>query len=59
MSDKDTDCKHMNQTKKRYPRLAKCKDCGKLICPDCDGTKVAMFGPCSTCNGKGVIEEDG
>lgn len=52
------ECKHERQTKKRYPHLARCKDCGKTICPDCDGTKVGAFGRCATCKGTGTMEKE-
>ena len=52
------ECKHERRTKKRYPHMARCKDCGKAICPDCDGTKVGSWGRCATCKGTGVIEEE-
>lgn len=51
-------CEHKNQTKKRYPHLAKCKDCGASICPDCDGSGLGSWGKCSTCQGKGTIQEE-
>jgi hypothetical protein len=51
-------CEHKNQTKKRYPNPAKCKDCGASICPDCDGTKVGAWDKCVTCKGTGVLEEN-
>lgn len=54
----DESCEHKNQTKKRYPALAKCRDCGATICPDCDGTKVGAWDHCATCKGTGVIEEE-
>ena len=53
-----TPCEHKNQTKKRYPNMAKCKDCGVSICPDCDGTEVGSWGRCATCKGTGTMEEE-
>jgi len=50
-------CEHKNQTKKRYPRLARCKDCGALVCPDCDGTGKGLWATCTTCMGKGTIDD--
>ena len=51
----DEECKHKNRTKKKYPTMAKCKDCGALICPDCDGTGLGLWGTCTTCMGKGSM----
>lgn len=52
------DCKHQNRTEKKYPFPAKCKDCGKMICPDCDGTGQGYWSFCDVCNGKGTIDFD-
>lgn len=51
------ECKHERRTKKQYPHLAWCKDCGAKICPDCNGTGAGSWARCATCKGTGVIEE--